>query len=153
MWPGSEGRKREDVTDGLSNTLMLVELPDSGICWTEPRDLTVEEFLEVYSSDGQSGGCCIYHDEGLATYTRGWNAVFADKRAVHFDSGLPREILEALVTVNDGKPVDEAVEQYRDRLHLKWGRVFAVSCFVVLTVFPAARLRRHLARRRPPKSV
>lgn len=35
-------RKFEEITDGLSTTIMLVELPDSDIVWTEPRDISAD---------------------------------------------------------------------------------------------------------------
>jgi len=152
MWPGSEGRKLEDITDELSDTLMLVELAESDIRWFEPRDLTVEQFLDMYSSDAQSGGCCIYHEKGFASYTRGWNAVFADNRVVHFDGPLPRGLLAALVTVDDGKPVGEAVRHYTGRICWKWGRILAACSLLVLAILPAYRLPRHLARQQSSSS-
>ncbi|MGD9720256.1 MAG: DUF1559 domain-containing protein [Pirellulales bacterium] len=39
-WPGSEARNIGDFTDGLSSTIALVEIAESGINWMEPRDLT-----------------------------------------------------------------------------------------------------------------
>jgi hypothetical protein len=39
MWPGAKSTSLSDSTDGTSNTLMVVEMANSGIHWMEPRDL------------------------------------------------------------------------------------------------------------------
>jgi Protein of unknown function (DUF1559) len=39
MWPGAEGRKPADVTDDLSDTVLIAENRGLGVCWMEPRDL------------------------------------------------------------------------------------------------------------------
>jgi hypothetical protein len=43
MWPGEQGMTIGEITDGTSNTLMLVEVHNSNIHWMEPRDLPIEE--------------------------------------------------------------------------------------------------------------
>ena len=42
MWPGAEGRKLADITDGTSNTVLIVENRGLGVNWMEPRDLEIE---------------------------------------------------------------------------------------------------------------
>lgn len=39
MFPKTGCVKREMVTDGVQNTLLLVETPASGVCWMEPKDM------------------------------------------------------------------------------------------------------------------
>jgi hypothetical protein len=41
-WKGKTGKKPGDITGRLSDTIMVVEVADSGIAWTEPRDLSLE---------------------------------------------------------------------------------------------------------------
>ena len=38
-WPGSAAARFEDFRDATSNTIMVVEMVDSGIHWMEPRDM------------------------------------------------------------------------------------------------------------------
>lgn len=42
-WPGSDSRSFSDISDGASNTILIVEVADSGIHWMEPRDLTFKD--------------------------------------------------------------------------------------------------------------
>ena len=41
MFPGTESTKFDDVTDGTSNTLMILEVSNANIPWTAPVDLDV----------------------------------------------------------------------------------------------------------------
>ena len=41
----AENRKKSPDDSSIGNSIMIVELPDSDIVWTEPRDMTFEEFL------------------------------------------------------------------------------------------------------------
>lgn len=41
-FPGSRSTSLDDFHDGLDNTILLVEIADSDIVWTEPRDLHVD---------------------------------------------------------------------------------------------------------------
>jgi hypothetical protein len=43
MWPVGGYVREADLINGLSNTIMVVEIGDSDIHWMEPRDLPVEE--------------------------------------------------------------------------------------------------------------
>lgn len=46
IWPGAESVRLDDITDGASETIMLVEISHSNIHWMEPRDLPIEELDE-----------------------------------------------------------------------------------------------------------
>jgi hypothetical protein len=42
-WNGSRSTKLEEVTDGAADTILIVEVANSGIPWMEPRDLHVTQ--------------------------------------------------------------------------------------------------------------
>ena len=87
-----------DVTDGVSNTIMVIETAGSGIHWAEPRDLNFDE-LNLQINDGSDGGMCSRHPRGV-------NAAFCDG-SVHFlDESVDRETLRRLINRKDGMPVD-----------------------------------------------
>jgi hypothetical protein len=63
MWPGAKTTKMSDLKDGAANTIMLVEVHNSGIHWMEPRDLDIAQMSLVINSpavpsisSGHSGG-------------------------------------------------------------------------------------------------
>jgi hypothetical protein len=91
----NEAVKIHDITDGTSDTIIVVEVCGLHINWEEPRDVTVEEFMDLVAKGRAS------HHSG------GFNAVFVDS-SVHFISyNVAPKTLRALLLRNDGQPVGE----------------------------------------------
>jgi prepilin-type processing-associated H-X9-DG protein len=91
----NEAVKISDITDGTSNTIMVAEVSGMHIHWAEPRDVTVDEFMELVAK-----GHASFHSGGF-------QAVFADG-SVHFISNAVNpKTLRALLLRNDGQPVGE----------------------------------------------
>jgi hypothetical protein len=88
MWPGAQGRKLDEVTDGPAATLLLVEWPESDIVWTEPRDLPVEWLPEVLNPPEKTA-------RGKHRHPGGINIVNADASTSFFKSTISRERLRA----------------------------------------------------------
>jgi hypothetical protein len=100
MWPDGQRRSTKDVTDGLENTILLVETPRTDIAWAEPRDLTLEEVLHSFRA-GDERGVGSHH------YSGWFHAVFADGSTRHIDlSKIDEATLRALFTVAGGEEVD-----------------------------------------------
>jgi Protein of unknown function (DUF1559) len=55
MWPGDKTTKMSDLKDGASNTIMLVEVHNSGIHWMEPRDIAFVPSSFAVNSPSGSG--------------------------------------------------------------------------------------------------
>jgi hypothetical protein len=70
MWPPNARIKFNGRRNSHSETILLIELPDSSIHWMEPRDPTVEEFMEKIKSPIGKGIRCI-HPHGLNYVTVG----------------------------------------------------------------------------------
>jgi prepilin-type processing-associated H-X9-DG protein len=91
----NEAVKIRDITDGTSNTILVVEVSGLHINWEEPRDVTVEEFMAMVAK-GQA-----------SRHSGGFQAVFADG-SVHFISNaVAPKTLRALLLRNDGQPIGE----------------------------------------------
>ena len=48
-WPGAQAVKASDVTDGLRNTIFVIEVAGKGINWMEPHDVTLAEAVKLLS--------------------------------------------------------------------------------------------------------
>ena len=68
MFEGSNVINLSQVTDGTSNTIMLVEVEGLSVNWMDPQDLDIEKFA---TSTGGPGGAGAKH-------AGGYNAAFAD---------------------------------------------------------------------------
>ena len=42
-WRADKAVRKSDITDGVSETILLVEVSESGVDWLEPRDLAFDE--------------------------------------------------------------------------------------------------------------
>jgi prepilin-type processing-associated H-X9-DG protein len=86
-WPGGNWTK----LDGLKNpaeTILLVELHNTGINWTEPRDLDISELAKV-TTNCHSGG---------------FHALFADGHVELLPADIDLKKLAAMCDPNTGPP-------------------------------------------------
>ncbi len=89
---GAEGLKDDDITDGTSNTILLVEAgPDRAVPWTKPEDLPFDRDDPL---------------KALGTISEtGFPAVFFDGHVLML---LPNaDLLEAMITPAGGEIVEE----------------------------------------------
>ncbi len=94
-WPVPGQTKFRDFTDGLSNSILVVEIADSGIHWMEPRDLKVEELaLAINPKSGKGissnhvGGACVCPADGSVRF---------------LPSDMAADTLQKMIIINDGE--------------------------------------------------
>jgi len=87
----------KDITDGTSNTILVVEVTGTGIHWMEPRDLSLEE-LSYRLNDGSGKCICSRH-------TGGANVALADGSVRFLGEWVDAETLRRLILRSDGKPM------------------------------------------------
>jgi prepilin-type processing-associated H-X9-DG protein len=94
VWPAGNSYVRDaDIIDGLSNTILVVEVADSGIHWMEPRDLHVNQMpMAINAPRGQ--GISSRHPGGAMIG-------FADGGVRFLRSDLQPEALRAALTSRD----------------------------------------------------
>jgi len=85
--------------DGLSQTIMLVEMSNAGVHWLEPRDLPLSEIAPTINTK-EGRGISSRHP-GVAV------VAFADGRVRPIADNLPPAIVRALLTVQGGEPVSD----------------------------------------------
>jgi prepilin-type processing-associated H-X9-DG protein len=86
-WPGAHGSKLSDFKDP-SKTVMVIELDNSGINWTEPRDLDIDQILSG-ANPTLTHGFASQHAEGI-------NVLFADGNVESIPSNIAPEKLARL---------------------------------------------------------
>ncbi len=96
---GSQAVKYGDMADGTVNTIMIVEIANSDILWTEPRDLQLDEMsFQINDSTKPSissphvGGAFVADAFGSVTF---------------LDDATTQARLKAMLTIAGGEKVDE----------------------------------------------
>lgn len=117
-----------DITDGLSNTVCVVEIADKPNVWRVGKLFTDNSAtvytgvgnvngqwaspnwndLRGYSQDGVTGFgvCAVNCSNGASVYSfhsGGANALFCDGSVQFFKSGMSRDVMVAIVSINEGE--------------------------------------------------
>lgn len=92
LFEGDKGRSMAKVTDGLSNTVMLVEVnPDRAVIWTKPDDL-------AFDPDKPLAGLGKAHPGGFLVLLGDGSVRFISER-------VDPEVFRRLAQIADGQPV------------------------------------------------
>jgi prepilin-type processing-associated H-X9-DG protein len=95
MMGTSRGVSAGECRDGMSNTIMLLEVEASGITWTEPRDL--DEATFDYSINSDTGaGVKSPHPGGI-------NVVMGDGSVQFLREDIDPDVFRAMVSRNGGE--------------------------------------------------
>lgn len=89
MFEGDKATKMMEVTDGTSNTMMIVEMKGSGINWAEPRDLDLSNPTLLPPGN----------------YPMGNNTAFADGSVRFMSNSTPPPTVRAAATKSGGEVV------------------------------------------------
>lgn len=99
IWQPNQGTKFEDINDGSSNTIAVIEASGAGIHWMEPRDLPFSA-LDQGINPKQGAGISSMHPGAVI-------AVFADGHTQTIQENISLETLKALFTKAGGEEIDE----------------------------------------------
>ena len=143
-WGDGDTRTYDDVTDGLSNTILLIEASGRGVHWAEPKDLSFDEAVDLLSTpipaDDSEGHLAVRGYFVKPSYVR--NVAMCEGRARSLHVPIPREDAIALLTASGGESVDTGLVERYSTPQLDYARVWAFSVFMVLAMLPAfPRLR------------
>jgi prepilin-type processing-associated H-X9-DG protein len=95
MFPGAKAVSEKDIKDGHGNTILLVEIHHSGIYWTEPGDLDVQQVVGIKSGRGLS-----------SPHGAGANVLMADGSVQYLENAsLTPALIRALLTIDGGEDV------------------------------------------------
>jgi len=94
---GPHAVRLEDIRDGASNTIMLVEVTESGIHWAEPRDLRAEDIDFMLEND---------RGEGIGSaHPGGVNAAFCDGSVRFLPAEEDPDDIRAMSTIAGGERI------------------------------------------------
>lgn len=97
---GPVERSVDRVSDGLANTLMLVEVGDFAVHWMQPRDATAEQFFSMLTKTKEDGQERLNHEGGAYV-------LYCDGSVAYFGSDIDWATLRAMTTIAGGERVNE----------------------------------------------
>jgi prepilin-type processing-associated H-X9-DG protein len=100
IWSAKNGTKLSDVTDGGKNTILFVEMRNSGIKWAEPRDLDLNHLPPGITKQNLL--------KSLSNHSGRINVVFADAHVDFIPDTIPWADFEAILTIAGGEKVDRS---------------------------------------------
>ena len=89
-------RRRDEITDGLANTIAAVEIADSSVQWLSPVDLSMDS-MSFRINDGPNS-ISSHCPSGPAI-------VFCDGAVYRLSPKTPPEIVRALCTINGNESI------------------------------------------------
>ncbi|TWT78046.1 hypothetical protein Pla123a_08350 [Posidoniimonas polymericola] len=143
----------QDIADGTSNTIVVIEVASRGVRWYEPRDLNMDEAIDLLTRASD-----VHHEwvePGLFASTRYRGdglyprcVGFADGRVRSIGFVPTRELARALLTRGGGEEIPEdfdgGVYDLEDAVigHIiHWRRVLSTALFIGLAIAPLYRRR------------
>ncbi len=96
-WPGGESRSKKDIRDGPSNTILLVEMAESGIPWMKPEDLNFDR-MTFQVNEGSR--------KGPGSKVSGARALLATGRVLELPDHFSPTTLRAMLTIDGGESVE-----------------------------------------------
>jgi hypothetical protein len=89
-----QGAKFQQITDGTSNTILILEAhPKSAVVWTRPDDLVIDAGDLMRDLRGQPND--------------GFHGVFSDGSVRFFKTSIDSKTFLHLLQMNDGNPIGE----------------------------------------------
>lgn len=99
LFDGDAKREPNAIKDDVNSALLVVEVSDTSIQWTEPKDLSLDTIDWTRS---RSNGLGSKHTSG------GLHVLTADGEVHHLGEFVTPEALKAMATIDGGETVDAA---------------------------------------------
>ncbi len=137
-WPGSAGRKLSALKDPLAETILVTETAGEEILWTERRDLTLPEAIDLLSSTdpGQVSG--HWYEGFFSIAYAGRNAALGDGSVRYMAGGSSRELWSLLLQDRDGSKIDPA--DLEGRIHpprkILYANYVRLGIWIIVALLP-----------------
>jgi len=95
IFEGQQAKGFQDIRDGVSNTILVVEATGLDIGWAEPRDLDVEQFVQLFKYAERAGP--------RNPHPMGMNIAMGDTSVRFIRVDIDEQTLRSLITPDGGE--------------------------------------------------
>ena len=103
-WADGRAPRYDDFTDGLDCTILVVEVADSNIAWSEPRDLTFQQALHGINATRTYGISAWHPLRGAHEKQELVNVAMVDSTIKQLKNDFSIDTLRKLLQHQDGEP-------------------------------------------------
>jgi Protein of unknown function (DUF1559) len=112
VWPVDKPISSKDIHDGAFQTILLVEMANSGVNWMEPRDLSFQQVCKYTPSTNPDLFAPHAQKGGLRYKWAGWSTVaYADGTIASLSSDYLADNFKPLLTRNGGEYENRAQDR------------------------------------------
>jgi Protein of unknown function (DUF1559) len=105
-WPGDQSVSMQQITDGTSNTLLVVEVHHSGVNWMDPRDLDVTQMVPMINYPTGQGIRSSHNAEGDRGPGEFAQVLYCDGSVRSLSNKSPPGDIRAFLTIAGGEKVN-----------------------------------------------
>ncbi|WP_428307572.1 DUF1559 domain-containing protein [Lacipirellula sp.] len=144
-WPLRRGLPVEEITDGLEDTILVLECHGLDVPWSKPRDLSLDEAVAVLAGLRSDQLAHPPYEYPGYFYRKpsldrlGVHAAFADGEVRFLPVPLPEDMAKALLTANAGDHVDWDEFERLTSPQLDYAKIYATIAFAIVALWPARR--------------
>ena len=135
-WPGATPRRIDEISDGTSYTILVMEAHGLGIHWMEPADLDFDQLAAQTEPDPGIIGPVAHPDEpGFFHVAEGGriHVAFADTSVHALPWGVDGEALAPLLTAQGGEDADPDGLAFTYPRRLNWPRILSLAVLLIST--------------------
>jgi Protein of unknown function (DUF1559) len=144
-WPPTAPRNLDEPRNKRSPAIAVIEACGQNFNWAEPRDLTVDQAVELLASPLTQGDGHRVDNGFLYKLSAGRHVVFADGRVALLAQPIDRKLAKALVTVGGSEQIPASELAAITSPQLDWERCYALGSFLAISSLPAIRKLRGLS--------
>lgn len=138
VWPGSVGRKRNELAAPAGTKIAVVEATGPGIPWTKPQDLALTEALPILTSASPEGNDGHRTETFFLSQFHGRHVVTLDGHVILMPGGVSCDVWLKLLRIDDAarlspKNIRPVIASSRT---IKVGNCIRLSLWIVVVVLP-----------------
>jgi hypothetical protein len=139
VWPGTSSTKLSDVKDKHAHTILFLEVHGQGVHWMEPRDVTMQEAIELLGPSAARSSTGHYHESVFYRHYDPRRCIaYVDRHVGELAYRIEAQSIRTLCTksADDLLVGFQGIDPPESPSEIRWEGVFSFAVFSVLAILP-----------------